>query len=74
MKLLKQVGHKHEDNGEAQDALAGISGLPGFVFGYVDDKENRCVTFHEVSEFERGPLGKGQQIVEVQLGTALVAA
>ena len=67
MKLLKQIGPKHDDIGQAQDALAGIAEVPGFVFGYVDGKEARCVTFHEISE-AGGDLGIGQQFVDARLG------
>jgi len=67
MKLLKQVGPKHDDKGHAQDALAGIAVVPGFVFGYVDEKENRCVSFHRVSDLG-GELQRGQQVVDVVFG------
>lgn len=61
MKVIKQVGPKHDDQGQAQDALAGISVIPGFVFGFVD-ASNRCVSFHQAAP---GELQRGQQEVEL---------
>lgn len=68
MKLLKQVGPKCNTVEEAEDALAGISVLPWFVFGYVNEKENRCVSFHEVDYNPGDKLCAGQRIVECQVG------
>jgi hypothetical protein len=62
MKVIQQTGPKHDDKGQAQDALAGISAIPGFMFGYVND-EHRCVTFHKVAS--GGELQRGQREVEL---------
>jgi hypothetical protein len=44
--LVKVVSYPYEDVGGAEDALVGISSLTGYVFGYVDEKERRTVSFH----------------------------
>lgn len=64
MKVIQQTGSKHDDKGQAQDALAGISVIPGFVLGYVDH-ENRCVSFHQVAD--GGELQRGQREVDLVL-------
>lgn len=66
MKAIKQLGPKCASVGEAQDCLAGTATLPGFLFGYVDEKEMRCVTFHLY--VESGQLAPGQQVVDVATG------
>lgn len=45
MQVIEQKSQKHESPEEAGDALAGLSHMPGFVFGYVDEKECRVVMF-----------------------------
>ncbi|AET95299.1 hypothetical protein BYI23_E001380 (plasmid) [Burkholderia sp. YI23] len=50
--LIKVVSAPYDDSGGAQDALAGISSLGGYVFGFVDEKEKRTVSFHEDSSPE----------------------
>ncbi|WP_432263359.1 hypothetical protein [Cupriavidus sp. TMH.W2] len=45
--LIKIVSPRYDDIGSAQDALAGVSAIPGYVFGYIDEKERRTITFHE---------------------------
>lgn len=45
MKVIEQKGDKHNSPEEAADALAGLSHMPGFVMGYVDESENRPVMF-----------------------------
>lgn len=44
--LVKVVSYPYGDVEGAQDALVGVSSLPGYVFGYVDEKERRTVSFH----------------------------
>jgi hypothetical protein len=44
--LLKLVSAPYDDVGGAQDALTAVSAIPGYKFGYVDEKERRTVTFH----------------------------
>ena len=45
MKVIQQNCDVHATPEEAQDALFGLSHLPGFVMGYIDEKENRPVVF-----------------------------
>lgn len=45
MKVIQQNGDVHPTLEEAQDGLHGLSHIPGFVFGYVDEKDNRPVAF-----------------------------
>lgn len=66
MKVIKQLGSKCQDIGEAQDCLAGTAVVPGFVFGYVDEQECRAVTFHEFTE--SGGICSGQQLVQLTVG------
>lgn len=65
MELLKQVGAAHAEIGDAQDNFAAVKVIPGFVFGYIDAKENRVVSFHQVSP--GGQLQRGQQMVEAAI-------
>lgn len=45
MQVIEQHSPKHETLEDASDSLAGLSHINGFLFGYVDEKENRTVTF-----------------------------
>jgi hypothetical protein len=45
MKAIQLTCEKNPCLEDAQDQLHGLSHMPGFVFGYVDDKENRVVAF-----------------------------
>lgn len=65
MKVLKQVGSRQRSLADAQDVLCAMQALPGFVFGYIDEKSMCCVTFHVCPE---GQLQSGQQMVEATLG------
>lgn len=67
MRVIKQVGQAHVDVGTAEDSLAGIAVLPGFIFGYVDEKEIRCVSFHQ-DPTPGTALQRGQQSVELVFG------
>ncbi len=65
MKVLKQVGSRQRSLADAQDVLCAMQAIPGFVFGYIDEKSMCCVTFHVCRE---GELHSGQQMVEATLG------
>lgn len=58
MKVIEQKGDKHNSPEEAGDALAGLSHMPGFVMGYVDESDNRPVMFfidaHPGQTLQRG--------------------
>lgn len=45
MKVIQQNGDVHPTFEEAEDGLHGLSHIPGFVLGYVDEKDNRPVAF-----------------------------
>jgi hypothetical protein len=65
MKVIQQTGPKHPTLEEAQDALHGINRTPSFLFGYIDDKENRVVAFFH-DTFPDSPLAdKGQRRLEI---------
>lgn len=67
MKTIKMVGHKNNSEGDAQDSLAGIQSIPGFIATYIESKEWRVVSFHARTEFDSSPLpkGKGMSLVEL---------
>lgn len=49
---------------EAADVLAGLSVVPGFITGYVDNKTKKAVTFHTDGHPEQA-LVRGQKRVEL---------
>jgi hypothetical protein len=59
MQVIEQKGQKHDSPEEAGDHLAGLSHMPGFVFGYVDDRENRAIMFFQ-DAFPGQELQRGQ--------------
>ncbi len=44
--LIQSISDRYRSVDDARDALTTISALAGFVFGYVDDRERRTVSFH----------------------------
>ena len=60
MNVIQQPCEKHHSLAEAQDHLHGLSHLPGFVFGYVDEKENQPVGFF-LDGHPHCPLQPGQK-------------
>jgi hypothetical protein len=60
MQVIEQKGDKHDNVEQAQDALSGLSHMPGFVMGYVDESDNRPVMFF--MDFHPGQvLARGQR-------------
>lgn len=66
MRAIKMKGQKNDSHEEAQDVLAGLKALPGFVAGYIDEKECRVVSFHEDAQ-PSSTLCAGQSRVEFSL-------
>lgn len=66
---LIRVGSSQYDSVEAAtDALAGVSSLPGYVFGYIDAKERRTVTFHaDTAPNSPVPTNKGMTRVSARV-------
>lgn len=64
MQAIKMRGSPHPTLGEAQDGLAGVRTIPGFLFGYVDEKQNRVISFH-ADTHPSSPVVKGQERVTV---------
>jgi len=58
--LIQQTSSPYESAEHAQDALRGVSRLPGYEYGYVDG--NRTVSFHRTGE-AGSMLYKGQKRV-----------
>ncbi len=61
---IRMNGNQCTDRGTAEDALAGIRTLPGFLFGYVNSLagEHRVISFH-VDAAPDSPLKDCQQRV-----------
>ncbi len=60
MQVIQQPCEKHPTVEDAQDHLDGLSHMPGFVFGYVDEKENRPVGFF-LDAYPHSQLQPGQK-------------
>lgn len=66
MKAIRQLNDKHDSVEAAQDHLAGLKHIPGFLMGYVDEKEKRAVTYHvDVMPESPLPLHRSQKRVEL---------
>lgn len=63
MDLIEQKSPRHQSAVAAADALAGLKTLDGFVFGYVEPKTHRTVSFHRV-DMPVKQLFRGQRLVE----------
>ena len=44
--VIMMKGHSHASSNDAQDTMAGTRSIPGFIAGYIDNKEHRVISFH----------------------------
>ena len=58
--VLKMVGPKLVDLEQCKAQVAGISSIPGYVSSYIDVKNKRVVSFHEVDNKNDSSLQPGQ--------------
>lgn len=65
-KVLKMVGPKLVDLEQCKDQVAGISSIPGYVSCYIDVKNLRVVSFHEVDDISESSLQPGQSLVLIK--------
>lgn len=64
--VIMMSGKKNNSHAEAQDVLAGLKAVPGFLAGYIDEKEYRVVSFHEDAQ-PSSTLCAGQKRVDFSL-------
>ena len=71
MEVLKNVGPSHDTVEEAEDSLNGIAAVQGYLFGYVEKKNKRCVTYLMLSPIDPIP-GKNQEVVDIDFNLLAV--
>jgi hypothetical protein len=64
MQVIKNKSYWNPTEDHAEDVLAGISLIDGFLFGYINPKDWRVISFHVDSHVDL-PLSKGQTRVEM---------
>lgn len=64
MKVIKQLGPKCANHGEATDCLAGTSVVTGYLFGYIDEAQLRVVSYF-LDYHPEQPLCRGQERMEL---------
>jgi len=64
--VLKMVGPKLVDLDQCKDQVAGIGSIPGYVSSYIDVKNLRVVSFHEVDNISESSLQSGQSLVLIK--------
>ncbi|MCU6502269.1 hypothetical protein LPN04_31190 [Rugamonas sp. A1-17] len=64
MMAIKMNGHANPTPEDGQDVLYALSHISGFLFGYVEPKQNRVITFHDDTN-PKAELEKSQVRVEI---------